>query len=172
MKEFNLILTSRRGDEIQCSKEFTILAKRMNYEIEVKRTKFSGLLICKIEGDPLEFVRKARKIIEEDPWSFRFIQRIIPVQWVVDFNSLKDLVRRIEIPEGYSFKVVVNKRGSNLSSREIIEVVASAIDRRVDLENPDYIIQIEVIENLIGLSIIKRDDIISIPKMQEEILSK
>lgn len=172
MKEFNLIVTSKRGNEVQCSKELMILANRMGYNVEIRRTKFSGLLICKIEGDSLEFIRKAKGIIEEDPWGFKYIQRIIPIQWVVDFNSLKDLIKTVKIPEGSSFKVVVNKRGSNLSSKDIIETVASVVNRRVDLENPDYIIQIEVIEDLLGVSIIKKDDIISIPKMQEEILSK
>ncbi|MEM0231820.1 MAG: hypothetical protein QXG78_01750, partial [Candidatus Methanomethyliaceae archaeon] len=87
MKEFNIILTSRRGNENQCSKEFIILAKKIGYEVDIDRTKFSGVLLCKIEGDPIEFVRKARKIIEEDPWRFRYIQRIIPIQWILDFNS-------------------------------------------------------------------------------------
>ncbi|MDH5807352.1 MAG: THUMP domain-containing protein [Candidatus Methanomethylicaceae archaeon] len=172
MKEFNIILTSRRGNENQCSKEFIILAKKIGYEVDIDRTKFSGVLLCKIEGDPIEFVRKARKIIEEDPWRFRYIQRIIPIQWILDFNSLKERAKSIEIPEGCSFKVVVNKRGSEISSKEIIETIASFINRKVDLENPDYIIQIEIIENYIGMSIIKKEDIISIPKIQEEILSK
>lgn len=172
MKEFNIILTSRRGNEIQCSKEFTILAKKLGYEVDVNRTKFSGVLLCKIEGDPVEFVRRARKIIEDDPWRFKYIQRIIPIQWLLDFNSLRERAKSIEIPEGFSFKVVVNKRGSELSSKEIIEIIASSINRRVDLENPDYIVQVEIIENLIGMSVIRKDDVISIPKMQEEILSK
>jgi len=66
----------------------------------------------------------------------------------------------------------VNKRATNLSSKEIIEEVAKLVDRKVDLENPDKIIQIEIIGDYTGISIIKPDQILSITKIKEEWMKK
>ncbi len=172
MKEFNLIITSKRRNEIKCEKEFLVLSNILGLEnVEIERTKFSGVIICKIEEDPLNFIKRAKKVIEEDPWSFRYIQRIIPIQRVCEINKIKDIVKDFQIPKDSTFKIIVNKRGSNIKSKEIIEDIASIINRKVDLENPDFIINVEIIEDIVGLSLIKEEDIISIPKLQEKILS-
>lgn len=175
MKEFNLIVTTQRGNEGRCAKEALILAKNLGFgDLETERTRFPGLVIAKVEGEPVSFVRKARDFIQRDPWGFKYIQKIVPVQKLckADIVVMKEKVKELLhlIPEGSSFKVVVNRRGSQLKKEEIIREVASLIDRRVDLERPDVILQVEVIEDIAGLSVITEGDIISVTKLQEKSL--
>ncbi|MGQ9760048.1 MAG: THUMP domain-containing protein [Candidatus Methanomethylicaceae archaeon] len=175
MKEFKLIVTTQRGNETRCAKEVLILAKRLGFEdVEIERTRFPGLLIGRVEDDPVNFTRGARGVIEKDPWEFKYLQRIVPIQRIceADVLSMKAVVKELLhlIPERSSFKVVVNKRGSQLSREGVIREVASLIERRVDLERPDVILQIEIIEDAAGISVISEGDIVSVTKLQEEAL--
>jgi len=60
---------------------------------------------------------------------------------------------------------VVEKRHTQLSSREIIEAVASRIERKVRLENPDWIVLVEVLGGLTGISVVRPDQILSLVKV-------
>ncbi len=175
MKVFNLIVTTQRGNEARCAKEMLMLAKKVGFEdVDLDRTRFPGLLIGRLDGDPVEFAKKVREAIGEDPWGFKYVQRVVPVQKVCesDISSMKAVVKDLlpMIPPKSSFKVVVNKRGSQLSREEVIREVAFLIDRRVDLERPDIVLQIEIIEDTTGISVISDRDIVSVTKLQEEAL--
>jgi tRNA acetyltransferase TAN1 len=58
----------------------------------------------------------------------------------------------------------VEKRFSSLHSRDFIEAVAAGIDRKVDLENPDKILLIEVVGGVTGMSLIKPSEVIAVVK--------
>ena len=173
MNEFNLIVTTQRGNERNCVKEVLMLVNEAGGpETKLKRTRFPGLLTGTVEGDPVDLLRKIRPLIEEDPWDLRFTQKLVPIQKNVtaDLSSIKDAAGGFApmIPDGASFKIVVNKRGSDLRTSEIIREAASTIERKVDLENPDKIIQIEIIDDVAGISLIEGDDIVSVTKLQEK----
>ena len=48
-----------------------------------------------------------------------------------------------------------------MRSSEIIAKVASEIDNKVDLENPDWIVLVEIIGKLVGISVLRPDEIFS-----------
>ena len=58
----------------------------------------------------------------------------------------------------------MEKRFTSLHTRELIEAVAMGIDRKVDLENPDKILLIEVVGGLTGMSLIKPSDVLAVLK--------
>ncbi len=60
--------------------------------------------------------------------------------------------------------MTVEKRFTDLSSREIIEAAASNLQQDVDLEEPDKILVVEVVGRLTGLSVIEPGDILSVVK--------
>ena len=45
--------------------------------------------------------------------------------------------------------------------------LTSAIKRRVDLEHPDLVVQIEIIDEIAGVSLLRPDDVLSITKLQD-----
>lgn len=170
---FNLIVTTQRGNERACIREFSMLVEGAEGpKIILNRTRFPGLLIGTMAGDPVEGLRKIRPRVEEDPWDFRFIQRAVPLQrsTQADIASIGEATADLtpSIPPGASFRIVVNKRGSGLKTVDIIERVASQIRRKVDLEAPDWIVQIEIVDDVAGISVLKPEDILSITKLQEE----
>jgi tRNA acetyltransferase TAN1 len=73
------------------------------------------------------------------------------------------------IPEDDSFRITLEKRRTNLSSKEIIEAVASGIHRSVDLENPDWIILLEIVGGTTGISLVKPEMVLNVQKAKYQL---
>jgi tRNA acetyltransferase TAN1 len=58
-----------------------------------------------------------------------------------------------------SFRISVEKRHTSLRSQEIISSIANNLRNKVSLENPDWIILIEIIGNKTGISVLNERDI-------------
>ncbi|MEM1676304.1 MAG: THUMP domain-containing protein [Nitrososphaerota archaeon] len=97
--------------------------------------------------------------------------RFIPIEDVVP-SRIEDIAESVEklaskIPEDASFRITVEKRHTSLSSQEIIKASAEKVQRRVDLKNPDYIVLIEVIGGVTGISVLKPSQILSTTKFEK-----
>jgi tRNA acetyltransferase TAN1 len=60
-----------------------------------------------------------------------------------------------------TFRITVERRNTWLRSSEIIAKVAAIIGNKVDLENPDWIVLVEIIGKLVGISVIRPDEVFS-----------
>jgi tRNA acetyltransferase TAN1 len=153
-------------------KELGMLAESLGFKgVRLKRTGYPGLVIGLEPGDPVALVKALRGRAEEDPWDLRFLQKLTPVEINVEAttNEIAEAVARLahKVPGGKSFRVSINKRGSDIASQELIKAAASKVDRRVNLERPDWVVQIEIIEDAAGVSVLEPKDILSITKLQE-----
>lgn len=169
LDKFNLIVTTLRGMESVSTSELTDILNRMgDLSPKVEQTKISGLLTAKTSLNPVEVVEKLKDMVEKEPWLVRNIQRVIPVEEVVEtkIEKIAEVTSRLAqtIPEDQTFRITVEKRHTQLSSREIIEIVAAKINRKVNLERPDWVVLIEVLGGLTGVSVIKPDQIFSASK--------
>ncbi len=70
---------------------------------------------------------------------------------------------------GATYRISVEKRNSNLSSREIISRVAGCIDDKVSLNYPDRIILVEILGGMTGISVLHNSDILSVEKTKRSI---
>ncbi len=177
MNNFNLILTTQRGNERACVREFVNMVNAVQGpNISLRRTRFPGLILGRLDGDPVSLCRSIAAIVEEDPWGVRFVQRAIPIQVNVDaeIKAIKEAVGEVAkgIPEGASFKIEVAKRGSDLSSLEIINEGASMVKRRVNLDKPAYFVKVEIIDEKAGVSLLAESDMLSVTKLQEKAMKE
>ncbi len=169
LKEFNLLVTTTRGNEDNACSEIWYLLKEIGDEkAEVDRTGVSGLIAAKTSLNPFEVIAKFREILKERPYEFRYSLRIIPIEKVVktrleEIQKVSDELSQ-KIGENETFRVTVEKRFTEISTRDVIEAAASKIERKVNLEKPDKILLIEIVGGLTGISIIKPDDILSVTK--------
>jgi tRNA acetyltransferase TAN1 len=170
LKDFNLLATTSRGNEKQmCSELSYLLKEELGDPVPVVgKTGIRGLVAAKTAFDPCEVIEKFRAILQERPYEFRYALRIIPVERVVrtDLDEVKHAAMELAatIGENETFRVTVEKRFTSLHSRDLIEAVATGIDRKVDLENPDKILLIEIVGGLTGMSLIKPSDILAVLK--------
>jgi len=169
-KEFNIIITTPRNREWYAIEEIESIIYYLKIECKYDfwRSGISGVVLGYIDYPVREFIGKLKSLLSERPWEFRDIKRVIPVDVIVDtdYTEISRVSWRIaeNIPKGATFRINVKKRYTELSSRELIRVVAEGIDRKVDLENPDYIINIEILGPKTGVALIKPDDILSVEK--------
>jgi tRNA acetyltransferase TAN1 len=89
---------------------------------------------------------------------------VIPIERAL-YTDLKNIEREVEnltmkkIEVNDSFRISVEKRHTSTRSKEIISSIANKLQNKVSLENPDWIILIEIIGNKTGISILKERDI-------------
>ena len=168
--EFNLIATTARGNERAMTNEIVYLLKDElgDQTAKAAKTKVRGLIVAKTSLDPLEVMVRFREILGERPYAFRYALRIVPVQRVVttDLEEIKKAALELaqQIGENQSFRVTVEKRFTELHSKDLIHAAAGGIERKVDLHNPDLVLQIETLGALTGLSLIKPDDVLAVVK--------
>lgn len=174
-KDFTLLISTQRGRENDCISELWYILREVGEEKAVyDRVGLPGIIIVKTETNPLIIVEKLREMAKERPWEFHYILKVTPIEKTVktDIEEIKRAVKELlwKIGENDSFRITVNKRATEISSRELIEKIAEIVDRRVNLEMPDKIIQIEIIGDITGVSIINPSQILSITKMKEEFI--
>jgi len=135
---------------------------------EASKTGVRGLIIAKTNLNPCEAIGKLKAVLHERPYQFRYALRIIPVEKVVrtDLEEIKLAAALLAtgIGENETFRVSVEKRFTQLHARDFIEAVATGIQRKVNLENPDKILLVEVLGAMTGLSLIEESDVLAVPK--------
>lgn len=169
MKRFNLIITCGRYTEFNALRELeSIFYLLGDDEARFKKSMVRGVLLGYINLDPHMAIKEIRKLIVERPWDFRFTKRYIPIDIVVktDLENMRGAVAELihKIHENSLFRITVEKRHTFIHSKEVIDAVAPLVDREVSLQNPDYILLIEIIGEYTGLSVVKPDEILSVEK--------
>ncbi|MEM2320291.1 MAG: THUMP domain-containing protein [Candidatus Bathyarchaeia archaeon] len=169
MEDFNLLISTFKGNENNaCSEIWFLLGELGDREALVDKTEVAGLVVAKTRLDPFKIIEGLREILRERPWEFRYVLKVIPIEVVV--RTRIDEIKRAaaslhhKVQENETFRVTIEKRHSEISSREIIEAAVENLNRKVDLNNPDKIILIEVLGRLTGVSVIRPTDILSVVK--------
>jgi len=174
LKDFNLVISTYRRRENDCISElWYVLQDFGDKKINASTTGLPGLIVAKTSLDPFEVVERIRKEAEEKPWYFRLILKIVPIERVVeaDLDKIMEAARELaleKIGKEETFRITVRKRLSTLNRDEIIDRVASVIDRKVDLKNPDKIVWIEIIGDVAGISVLKPEHVVSLQKIRRE----
>lgn len=170
----NLLITCARHLEPETKEELgRILEKFGDSGPKILITNMSGILTVETELDPFIVVKKIHESIIDEPWSIRYCLRIIPIQRVSE-TRIEDIEKKISeildlILDEDSYRISIEKRNSDISSKELISKVADKIKNKVSLENPDKIVQIEILGAKTGISILTKSDILSVEKIKRSL---
>lgn len=169
LRNFNLLVTTARGNEEEASSEiWYLLGEIGDTAAKVDKTGISGVIAAKTAFEPLEVIEKLRVLLKERPYEFRYSFRIIPVEKVVrtDLGEIQKAVTELaaKIKKNETFRITVEKRFTTTSTKDLIEAAATNIERKVDLNKPDKVILVEVVGGLSGVSVIKPTDILQIAR--------
>jgi tRNA acetyltransferase TAN1 len=169
LKDFNLLVTTARGNEEDAASEiWYLLGEIGDRTARVDKTGITGLIAAITVLNPFEVIEKFRVMLRERPYEFRYTLRVIPVEKVVhtDLDEIQRTVNELKskITEKETFRVTVEKRFNSTPKKDIIEAAAANIEGTVDLSNPHKIILIEVVGGFTGVSVVKPEDILSIVK--------
>ncbi|MFX1450858.1 MAG: THUMP domain-containing protein [Promethearchaeota archaeon] len=170
IKKFNFLISCPRLHERDaCAEIWYFFSFIGDEEAKCRKSKFPGLVYAKSSLDPFIAIKKLRALAVEDPYSFRFVLKIQPIEEIVP-STIDDMIAWVKkksgsISNSQTFRITVEKRMSDLDRDEIIEILANLIDNKVNLKNPDKIVMVQILGDYTGLSIIDPEDIISIPKI-------
>jgi tRNA acetyltransferase TAN1 len=164
-----LIITCARHLEEETEEEIIdILDELGDSDVKTSISNMSGILTAETSLDPLEVVKKMKEMLLDEPWSIRYCLRVIPIQKFIETNvkGIEEAVSSMsnQIQDTDTYRISIEKRNSDISSKEIITKIADQIKNKVSLEFPDKTILIEILGNVTGISILKKSDILSLEK--------
>ena len=170
----NLIVTCPRNLEPEAESEIKkILNELDDQEPEIFQTDMRGILMVNTILEPLKIIDWIKNKINDEPWFFRYCLRIIPVQKTTDtdVDKIKQNVMNLKsiIQENDSYRITVEKRNSNMSSSQVINEIAKIIPNKVSLDEPDWVILVEIFGEKTCISILKNDSIFSLEKSKRNL---
>jgi len=175
--DHNLLATTEQISLSQaCSELWMNLRAIGDPEPKVNRSRVRGVILAKTSMNPVDAIHRLRTHMAEEPERYRYVYRVMPVQAWTD-TSVESIVKEVEsmrdvIETEDSFRVTLEKRRTRLRSLEVIEPVAAAIDRRVELEAPDWVVLVEIMGNETGVSIVRPLDTLNVQKERAASLSQ
>lgn len=163
-----MISTSRGNERNTCSEMWYLLGEVGDRGSTIETTSAIGLVVAKTKLDPIKAIRDLRSLLKERPWEFKYTLKLVPIQKVVEakVEAIDEAAQHLAegIGKEENFRVTVEKRHTDLSSRVIIDTIAKRIERKVNLDEPDRIVLVEVIGEFAGLALITTDDVLSVER--------
>jgi len=170
MYNFSLLVSCSWGAYTKAKEEITTVLTALGDEKPiVKRTVAEGIMGVKTRLDPRELIRGLRALFEKNPFLLQHTLKWVPVDlWIYsDMDSMKEavLALRNKIQAGERWRMTVEKRRyTRYHKIEIIRELAELIDEKVDLENPEKILRIDILGKYAGVSVLTPQEIFSVAK--------
>ena len=165
----NLIITCARSLESETKNEISkILGELGDQEPEILNVGMRGILMVNTIIEPSKIIDYVKNKMIEEPWLIRYCLRIIPIQMITEteIDKIKQNVIKLKdtIQKNDSYRITIEKRNTDISSTEIITEIANIFPNKVSLNQPDWIVLIEILGNDTGISILKDDELFSLDK--------
>jgi tRNA acetyltransferase TAN1 len=164
--KFNLLVTTSRYREDDAFDEILELLDVLgDNDPSIEVSSVSGIILVDTVLNPFQFVEDCKEMVRNDPWKFRYVLRVIPLEMncKAELTEIHDIVnqlsRKIDAQETY--RVLIEKRHSRLHSSEIISTVTSKLKMKVNLDSPNWIILIQIVKMVAGISILRPSQIFS-----------
>jgi tRNA acetyltransferase TAN1 len=168
----NLITTcSRHLEEEACDEILEIIQELGDNAPRIGKSSFSGIVWVDTSIDPFLVINEIKKIILNEPWRMRYCHRFIPIRKTASgFENIVESVReQIKIMKDTdTYRITIEKRGSDISSKELIDSIAEIIPNKVSLESYDWNVMIQIMGGITGVSILKDEEILSTLKLKRD----
>ena len=165
----NLIVTCARNLESEARNEIRkILNELGDQEPKILNVGMRGILMVNSKINSPKIIDCVKNKIIEEPWLIRYCLRLIPIQMMTEteINKIAQNVIKLKdvIQKNDSYRITIEKRNTSISSNEIITEIAKIFPNKVSLNQPDWIVLIEILGNETGISILKNDEMFSLDK--------
>ena len=164
MINFDLIASTFKYREEDAQEELLGLLKILgDYQPKSQITGIKGILVAYTNLDRFQVVDSIRQLLKSEPWQVHYVLRLLPIELVVPTkiddigNATKNLALKMDSQD--TFRITVERRHTFVSSDNIISEVGRNITNKVDLKSPDWIVLVEIIGSLTGVSVLKPNQI-------------
>lgn len=167
--DFNLLVShDPRSYYLARQEIFRILEECGDDNPKISRTIAKGVTGVKTSLNNREVIALLKEKFASQRNIFRFTAKWTPIDLWCDASNLEPLKRALssltdKILPGEKWMMHVEKRRYVTHHKaEIIKELASAIQEKVDLRNPDKIVWIEIVGKQAGISIITPSEVFSL----------
>jgi tRNA(Ser,Leu) C12 N-acetylase TAN1 len=170
MGEWNVVITVN-------SRQFVRACQLMEQYGRVERTSYYNVLVMKVDDTP-EFLARMEVLTAHVPDVLDVVSRVVPVALSFEFQTAEEFEARARQAVlkwtselvGKSFHVRLHRRGfkhelsSQQEERLLDEILVSALEAAgtpgsISFDDPDAIIDVEIIGHKAGMSCWTRDDL-------------
>jgi tRNA(Ser,Leu) C12 N-acetylase TAN1 len=145
-----------------------VLARFGDDEPSVEKSGIPGICVVHTRLDNREVVARCKALHREAPATFRFAIKWVPVDfWCAkDLDTLVALIGarvapRIAPHETWALDVERRDWDAHPSA-EIVGRLAAAVDRAVQLKAPDCRVHVDVLRDVVAVSVLKRGEVFSV----------
>ena len=164
-----LLVTCARNLETETKNEIEkILGEIGDQEPEILNVGMRGILMVNTNIESSKIITWVKDKVVEEPWFIRYCLRMIPIQTITEteMSKITENVTELKnvIKQNDSYRITIEKRNTDMSSTEIITEIAKIFPNEVSLNQPDWVILIEILGDKTGISILKDSEMFSLDK--------
>lgn len=144
-----------------------MLEKCGDAQARVQKTAVPGIALVHTSLDAREVIKRCRDLVSAGE-TLRFAMKWVPVDLWCDTGldtikaAIDEHIRdRIEPDQTWAMQVE-KRRWHQHHTREIIEYLASGIDRKVDLQHPDKTVRVDALGPTTAISLLEEDEVFSL----------
>jgi len=175
--DYNILATTEKITMSAASSQLWINLRAIgDPKPKVSRSRIKGIVMAETTLDPIEAIIKLREHMESNVNRYERLFRVLPIVARVP-TEIEDIVKEVQrqavvIEEGQKFRITLEKRETEFRSLEIIDPVAAVVDKEVDLENPDWVILIEIMGKMTGISVMPPEGMLNVQKERYALSTK
>ena len=168
----NLIVTYDPNKRESSRLEVENLLKEVNESPSIQDSGVDGVFKVSV-SDAKAAVRRLLDICRKNPQKFEKTYHWVPVEkWCrSDIQVMKDMVREMsaQISQDEKWRMTLDKRHFATHEPDLIIKLTEVVDRpNVDLKNPDKIIKVDIMGDEAGISVLRSDEFLSVPKIKSQ----
>jgi tRNA(Ser,Leu) C12 N-acetylase TAN1 len=137
--------------------------------IDIFELPIRGLFVVALSNDLNSVLEKLNQVISNKTFVFNLCKKFTPVEKIIP-STLENLLMILpsfldRIPPKITWRIAFQRRHSKLKRQNVIEAIAShplAPKGKVDLENPDWDIIIEIFGEWLGISVYPSSPVVTI----------
>lgn len=141
-------------------------------EPRVRKSDVMGIAIVRSGLDNRAVIRHCHALWRERPDAFAFAIKWVPVDhWcTTDLEAIKAVIDQVLAPQigphqTWGMKVY-KRRWQQYHTRGIVDVLAAGIDRKVDLDHPDWLLWVDILGRETALALLRPDEVFSLGRPQ------
>ena len=169
--KFNLLVSYDPNHAGLAQTELNEALNKIGEKPKIKVSEVEGLFKVNV-SDARKVVKRLTNLCEADPNLFAATFHYTPIDvWCKsEVSQIQKHIKKAasDIDESESWKLGLNKRHwTKMDGTKLIIKLTEVIDlKNVDLDNPKKIVQVEIIGKEAGISLLRPDEILNVPKVK------
>ncbi len=165
MVEANLLVTHEPSHAGSAKEEVEKALKAIKQKAKFLKSEIDGVFKLRV-GNPKKIVKSLSKL-KNKKRMFEHTFHWVPIEkWTTtNIKAMQKIIKNLQkgIKKTEKWKMDLHKRHFDMPSTELIIKLTEVVDKpKVDLDNPQKIIEVQIMGKKAGLALLSKDEILSL----------